>query len=101
MKKSTLPTLATVTAAAMLALTPLQTAAADELRISVKEQAQRSLQEQLPRKGMSESSVRNGWGQPESVNGPVGEPAIYQWHYQNFVVYFEGSRVIHAVLKQD
>ena len=101
MKKHTLPTLATMTTAALLTLAPLHAATAEELKVSVKEWAQRSLQEQLPRNGMSESSVRNGWGQPESVTGPVGEPPIHQWHYQDFVVYFEGNRVIHAVLKQD
>ena len=37
---------------------------------------------------------------PQDIKGPVGEPPISQWHYQDFVVYFEGNRVIHAVVKQ-
>jgi len=49
---------------------------------------------------MSEDSVRNRWGAPQNIKGPVGEPPISQWHYQDFVVYFEGNRVIHAVVKQ-
>ncbi len=98
MKKRTLQAACAATVATFL-MAPLGTAVAEEVRISVKSQAQRSLQEDLPRTGMSESSVRNGWGEPQSVTGPVGEPPIYQWHYDGFVVYFEGNRVIHSVLR--
>jgi hypothetical protein len=100
MKKRTLQALCAATAATFL-LAPVGTALAEELRMSVKDQAQQSLQEDLPRNGLSESSVRNRWGQPESMTGPVGDPPIYQWHYQNFIVFFEGNRVIHSVLRQD
>jgi len=100
MKKRTLQALYAATAATFL-LAPVGTALAEELRMSVKDQAQQSLQEDLPRNGLSESSVRNGWGQPESVTGPVGDPPIFQWHYQNFIVFFEGNRVIHSVLRQN
>jgi hypothetical protein len=100
MKKRTLQALCAATAATFL-LAPLGTALAEEIRMSVKSQAQQSLQEDLPRNGLSESSVKNGWGQPQSVTGPVGEPPIYQWHYQNFIVFFESNRVIHSVLRQD
>jgi len=88
-------------AAAVLLLVPAGNAAADELRMSVKEQAQRSAQADLPRNGLSQSSVENRWGQPQTVSGPVGEPPIYQWHYENFIVFFENNRVIHTVLRQD
>ena len=97
MKKRTLQALC----AATFLLAPLGTALAEEIRMSVKNQAQQSLQQDLPRNGLSESSVKNGWGQPQSVTGPVGEPPIYQWHYQNFIVFFESNRVIHSVLRQD
>ena len=72
---------------------------AEELRVPVGSQADRS-QISLPANGMSEDSVRNRWGTPQDIKGPVGEPPISQWHYQDFVVYFEGNRVIHAVVKQ-
>ena len=101
MKKRTLKALCAATATATFLLAPLGTANAEELRMSVKNQAQKSLQEDLPRNGMSESSVSNRWGQPQSVTGPVGQPPIHQWHYQGFIVFFEGNRVIHSVLRQD
>lgn len=72
---------------------------AEELKVPVGSQADRS-QISLPSTGMSEDSVRNRWGTPQEIKGPVGQPPISQWHYQNFVVYFEGNRVIHAVVKQ-
>ena len=75
-------------------------AAADEVAIPVGSQAERT-QSELPRTGMSENSVRNGWGAPREIRGPVGQPPISQWHYDRFVVYFEGDRVLHAVLNPD
>jgi hypothetical protein len=101
MKKSTLQAICAATAAVTFLLTPSGTVLAEELRMSVKEQAQRSAQEDLPRNGLSESSVENRWGQPQSVTSPVGEPPISQWQYENFIVFFEGDRVIHSVLRQD
>ena len=74
-------------------------ALAEELRVPVGSQADRS-QISLPANGMSAASVRNRWGAPQDIKGPVGDPPISQWHYQDFVVYFEGNRVIHAVVKQ-
>jgi hypothetical protein len=100
MRKPTFKSLCAATAAATLLLAS-SGITAEEVRMSVKSQVQKSLQENLPRHGMSESSVRNGWGEPQSVTGPVGEPPIYQWHYEDFVVYFEGNRVIHSVLKHN
>lgn len=101
MKNNTLKALCAATATAAFMLAPLGTAVAEELKMSVKDSAERSAQENLPGNGLSESSVENRWGQPESVTGPVGEPPIYQWHYQNFTVYLENNRVIHSVLRRD
>jgi hypothetical protein len=99
MKERTIKAVCAVTALAALAMGPVTTAVAEEVRVPLKSQAERSAQENLPRTGMSQSSVRNGWGDPLETMGPVGEPPISQWHYEDFVVYFEGDRVIHAVLK--
>lgn len=54
----------------------------------------------LPQSGMKAERVRARWGSPESTHGPVGQPAISNWHYPAFVVYFENDRVIHAVIKR-
>lgn len=99
MKTHAMKAVCAVTAAAALLVGPVTTVSAEEVRVPVMSQAERSAQENLPRKGMSQSSVRNGWGEPREKTGPVGDPPISQWHYGDFVVYFEGDRVIHAVLK--
>lgn len=92
-----------MTAAALstlLSVSPLDPALAEEMAIPVGSQAERSRVD-LPRTGMTEDSVRNAWGTPREIRGPVGEPPISQWHYDGFVVYFEGDRVLHAVLNPD
>ncbi|MDI9245682.1 hypothetical protein [Marinobacter sp. CHS3-4] len=101
MKNRAMQILCAATATATMLLAPAGITVAEELKMSVKSQTQRSLQQDLPRNGLSESSVRNAWGDPQSITGPVGEPPITQWHYENFVVYFEGNRVIHSVLKHN
>ena len=52
-----------------------------------------------PSRGLSQASVAATWGEPQSRSGPVGDPPISNWDYGTFVVYFEYSRVIHAVQK--
>lgn len=83
--------------AAILALTPATGTFADSLGVPVGSQADRS-QQNLPRNGMTQASVKSAWGQPQAIKGPVGQPPISQWRYGDFVVYFEGNRVIHSVL---
>lgn len=99
MKTLAMKAVCAATAVAALVMGPVTAVSAEEVRVPVMSQAERSAQEDLPRKGMSQSSVRNGWGEPREMTGPVGDPPISQWHYEDFVVYFEGDRVIHAVLK--
>jgi len=99
MKNRTIKAVCAAAALSGLAAAPLTTAVAEEVRVPVMSQSERGAQENLPRTGMSQSSVRNGWGNPIRTSGPVGNPPISQWHYGDFVVYFEADRVIHAVLK--
>ncbi|MDF0752069.1 hypothetical protein NLU14_17700 [Marinobacter sp. 71-i] len=99
MKNRTIKAVCAAAAITGLAVMPLTTVMAEEVRVPVMSQAERGAQENLPRTGMSQSSVRNGWGDPVQISGPVGNPPISQWHYADFVVYFEGDRVIHSVLK--
>ncbi len=84
---------------ATCALAPATGALAEELSVPVGQQADRN-QTSYPHAGATQSSVRSGWGQPLEIQGPVGYPPITQWHYQNFIVYFENDRVIHTVLKR-
>lgn len=74
-------------------------AQAQQVTVPVGTQAERA-DLQLPTNGMSEESVRNRWGAPRNMEGPVGEPPISQWHYDRFVVYFENNRVLHTVVKR-
>lgn len=85
---------------ATLALFPMTSAVAEEIRVPVGTQADRD-QASFPGSGMSQSTVRTSWGAPMEIQGPIGQPPITQWHYQNFVVYFEGDRVLHTVLKHN
>ena len=80
-----------------LTLAPVSGAFAEDLRVPVGSQVERS-QQSMPRTGMIQASVRAAWGQPDSTDAAVGQPPISQWHYGKFVVYFEKDRVIHSVL---
>jgi len=80
-------------------LTPAGGTMAEELKVPVGQQADRS-QTSYPKAGSLQSSVRSAWGEPAEIRGPVGQPPITEWHYQNFIVYFENDRVIHTVLKR-
>lgn len=51
----------------------------------------------MPIRGLSKSQVESRYGQPSSKQGPVGNPSIYRWDYNNYSVFFENSIVIHSV----
>lgn len=57
----------------------------------------------LPARGMSMAEVEKKYGAPQRKLSPRGgdsakHPVINRWDYANFIVYFEQSHVIHAVL---
>lgn len=54
----------------------------------------------FPRRGMSMDKVQNELGQPAVISPSVGEPPITSWTYQDRVVFFEYSKVIHVVEKR-
>ena len=53
-----------------------------------------------PMRGITQAQVESKYGSPVSKRVPVGDPPISRWEYQNFTVYFEHDRVVHAVLKR-
>jgi hypothetical protein len=53
-----------------------------------------------PLRGITQAQVEAKYGNPVSKKAAVGDPPISSWEYQNFTVYFEHDRVIHAVLKR-
>jgi hypothetical protein len=56
---------------------------------------------EMPMRGATMDRVRQLFGAPQSVSGPVGEPPITRWNYDKFVVVFEHNRVIHSVARHD
>lgn len=57
-------------------------------------------QVERPERGLTMDQVRESLGEPESRKGPVGEPPITTWLYEDLAVYFEGDRVIRAVVRR-
>ena len=53
----------------------------------------------FPRRGMSTSKVENELGRPAEIIPAIGQPPISRWVYDDRVVYFERSTVIHVVAK--
>ena len=77
-----------------------QLARADNLLVNRVKQEQGM---NLPARGMSMEQVEQKFGAPKRKLAPRGgdtakHPVINRWDYSNFIVYFEHSHVIHAVL---
>ena len=53
----------------------------------------------FPRRGMSMDKVKNEYGQPDAVSASVGKPPITHWTYNDRIVYFEYSTVLHVVAR--
>jgi hypothetical protein len=51
----------------------------------------------LPKRGISMDAVLSEFGEPEDRFGPVGDPAITEWVYGTFRVYFEDDTVLHSI----
>lgn len=86
-------------ALAGLGLSTTSPGQADQVQVPVMSQGGDRETRNLPRTGQSQQAVRQQFGEPATTRGPVGQPPITQWHYDDFVVYFEYSHVIHSVLK--
>ena len=53
----------------------------------------------FPPRGMSMDKVQFTYGQPVAISETVGKPPITRWIYNDRVVYFEYSTVIHVVAR--
>jgi len=53
-----------------------------------------------PARAMTMEQVRSQFGSPRQVLGPVGNPPITRWVYDDFVVTFESEYVIHSAAKR-
>jgi hypothetical protein len=54
-------------------------------------------QDAVVSRGLSMAQVEKRYGEPSRRVDAVGNPPISRWIYPEFVVYFEGQFVIHAV----
>ncbi len=52
----------------------------------------------LPNRGLDKDAVEAQFGTPGERNGPIGEPPISNWVYDDFTVYFEHRHVITSVV---
>ncbi|HEX2139404.1 MAG TPA: hypothetical protein VHG33_06805 [Woeseiaceae bacterium] len=73
---------------------------ADTLDMSAAEAEATFGQPGKPTRGMSQARVEANYGEPEARKSAVGDPPISRWDYENFVVYFEYDKVIHAVSRR-
>lgn len=54
-----------------------------------------------PSRGMRMTGVEKQFGEPATRHPAVGKPPITRWDYPAFSVFFEGDRVIDAVVPGD
>jgi hypothetical protein len=80
------------------ALATLGVARAETLIVDSLDQAKQTAA-QRPTRGMTMNKVNSAWGAPVAKNAAVGQPPITRWEYNDFVVFFEYDRVLHAVAK--
>ncbi len=73
-------------------------ATAETIAIPLGQQG-KAWQVETPRTGTSKADVRSRFGEPISTRGPVGDPPISTWEYEQFNVFFEYDHVVHAVVK--
>ncbi len=88
--------IAPIIAGTLLTAVPVS---AEQVRVPIMSQGENQEARNLPRTGQTRESVEGRFGSPEGTKGPTGEPPIVQLFYPDFVVYFEGDRVIHTVVK--
>ncbi|MBA3582372.1 MAG: hypothetical protein H0W44_07995 [Gammaproteobacteria bacterium] len=53
----------------------------------------------LPTRGIEKMAVEQQFGGPLSVEGPVGQPPITRWIYNEFEVVFEYDHVVHSFIR--
>lgn len=53
----------------------------------------------FPRRGMSTQTVENELGRPNEIVPAIGKPPISRWVYDDRVVFFERTSVVHVVAR--
>lgn len=65
------------------------------------EKVRERMMRDLPNNGLSMAEVERRFGEPVERRGPVGEPPITRWTYDDYSVYFEHQLVIESVLHNE
>lgn len=86
-----------IAAACLLNLSVSLPSQANETTVLLLEKVSVDQRSDLPRTGQSMDQIRQQFGEPLNQRGPVGEPPISTWEYENFSVYFEHRHVINSV----
>lgn len=68
-----------------------------QIKIPVSQQGDVNIKR--PTRGMLMADVEQQFGAPIDKQGPIGQPPITRWHYENYTVIFEHNHVVHTVLK--
>ena len=87
----------------MLALPTAQADRSDRLTtgdLLLIEKVRERLSRDLPGNGLRMTEVEARFGAPVERRGPIGEPPITRWIYQDYSVYFEHQLVIESVLHE-
>jgi hypothetical protein len=71
---------------------------AETITLPLGEQTKQSAMD-LPMRSMNKQDVLRDFGDPQEITDAVGEPAISQWVYADYVVYFEDNWVLYSVVK--
>lgn len=79
-----------VTSGDVLQLPPTEMQPGETLRIKLLD---------YPRRGMSMDRVQYDYGQPIAISDSIGKPPITRWTYNDRIVYFEYSTVLHVVAR--
>lgn len=97
------PTISCLTLALLVALSCLSFASrADTLVIPDISRQPAQVPDNTPRptRSMTMDQVREQFGEPVSIEGPVGDPPITRWIYDSYIVHFEREYVIHTVVNR-
>lgn len=76
----------------------MSVASADILLI---EKVRERMLRDLPVNGLTMDEVESRYGTPRGRSGPVGDPPISRWTYDDYSVYFEHRLVIESVLNHE
>ena len=83
----------------MLTYCAAQSVLAEEVLLPIGAQGGELQSIDRPGRGTHRDTISQRFGDPISVNGPVGDPPITRLEYEDFYVFLEYEHTVHTVLK--